>query len=113
MVGYVVLKCEEQAGLVFGRIFELIVLPGQGVVARHLLKQAVGFFEAAGADLIIYRLVGNRPYRKYLKESGFMYSGWLSRRARFIARSNTTRIFTPFLSDPANWFMQSGDSDAV
>jgi len=113
LLGYAVLKCEEQGGLVFGRIFELVVLPGQGAVARHLLHRAGEHFQRAGADLIIYRLLGNRAYNRYLRKGGFIRAGWLGSRARFIARPASPDIPVALLAAKENWFVQSGDSDAV
>ena len=113
ILGYTVLKCENQQGLIFGRIFELIAPISQEQVAQSLILRAVEFFNEEKADLVIYRMIGNKALRRILRKSGFIYSGIVSRRAHFIAHPNTPKVSETFLRDPEHWFVQTGDADTI
>ena len=113
ILGYTVLKCEKQQGLIFGRIFDLVVPLGQESIAHSLILKAIDFFKEEKADLVLHRMIGDEAYCKTLRKSGFIYSRFVSRRARFIARPTTPKISEIFLRDPRHWFVQAGDSDAM
>lgn len=112
ILGYTVLKCEKQRGLIFGRIFELVVPLEQQAVAQSLILKAVDFFKEHKADLVLFRLIANKVLYKTLRKSGFIYSRFMGGKAPFLARANTPEVSEKFLSDPEHWFVQTGDSDA-
>ncbi len=112
-LGYTVLKCEEQLELTVGRIFELVVIAGKKAIAQSLLLKAIEFFKEEKADIILYRLIGNKSLYGALRKSGFIYSRFASRKVRFIAHSNTAQIPEAFIKEPSYWFVQTGDSDAI
>ena len=113
ILGYTVLRCEKQFGLKVGRIFELVVPLRQEQVAQALILKAIEFFKEERVDLVIYRMIGSRAYHKVLRKGGFIYSHLASRNVRMIAHPNTSKISQAFLGDSRNWFLQTGDSDAI
>lgn len=113
ILGYTVLKCERQFGLKVGRIFELIVPLGQQAVAQSLIQKAIKFFREEKADFVVYRIIGNKAHCKAVSRCGFIYSRFISRKTRFVARPNTPKVPETFLRDPGHWFVQTGDSDAL
>jgi len=112
ILGYTVLKCEKQQGLIFGRIFELVAPMEQQAVAQSLILKAVEFFKEQKADLVLYRLIANKVLYKTLRKSGFIYSRFIGGKSPFIARANRPEVSEKFLRDPRHWFVQTGDSDA-
>jgi len=112
ILGYTVLKCEKQRGLIFGRIFELVVPLEQQAVAQSLILKAVEFSKEQKAHLVLYRVIANKVLYKTLRKSGFIYSRFIGGRAQFIARANTPEVSERFLRAPKHWFVQTGDSDA-
>ena len=113
ILGYTVLRCREEHGLIFGRIFELVTPLGQESISQSLVLKAIEFFKEEKADLVIYRMIGNEAYYKILRNSGFIYSRFASRKAHFIAHPNTPKISEASFRDPRYWLVQTGDSDAI
>jgi GNAT superfamily N-acetyltransferase len=111
--GYAVLKCENQQGLTFGRIHDLVVPAGQEKIARALIQKAVDFFEGEKADLVIYRMIASRQRYKTLRKSGLAPPRFISNKLRLVTRPNTTRFTGTFLRDSSHWFVQTGDFDPV
>jgi len=113
ILGYTVLRCKKQQGLIIGRIFELIVPLEQQAVAQSLLAKAIEFFKEEGADLALTYIIGNKIYGKTLRRSGFIFAPFINRELRFIVRMNTPETPETFLRNPERWFIQLGDSDLV
>jgi len=113
ILGYAVLKCEKQQGLIFGRIFELVVPLEQQAVAQSLIIKAIEFFKEEKADLILYRLIADKALCKTVRKSGFIFPRFTGNKVRFVARPNTPKISETFLKDRAHWFVQTGDSDTI
>ena len=111
--GYMVLKCEKQRGLVFGRIFDIVVPSDRQPVAQSLILKAIEFFKAERADLILYRMIGNKARYQALRKGGFISPPLVSGKAKFIVRINTPDMSGMFLRNPGYWFVQTGDSDAL
>jgi len=113
ILGYIILRCKELRGLVFGYIFDLLFPLDRQDIAQHLILRAVEHFKQEKADLIVYHMVGPKVYRKSFGRSGFIFSRFISRRFRFIARINTPNISETFVRNPRHWFIQIGDSDWI
>jgi GNAT superfamily N-acetyltransferase len=113
ILGYTVLRCQEQKRLVFGRIFELVVPSGHEEVAQALILKAIEFFKEKKADLVIYRMIANKTVGKTFRKSGFISLWSIGNRLRFVTCTNTPRISESFLKERSHWFIQTGDSDAI
>jgi hypothetical protein len=113
ILGYTVLRCQEQMGLVSGRIFELVVPLGHDEVAKSLILKAIEFFKEAKADLVLYRMIADKTVGKIFRKSGFISLWFIGNKLRFVARTNTPRISESFLRERSHWFIQTGDSDAI
>ena len=113
ILGYTVLRCQEQMGLASGRIFELVVPSGHEEIARALILKAMEFFNEKKADLILYRMIADKTIGKIFRKSGFISLWFIGNKLRFVARTNTPRISESFLRERSHWFIQTGDSDAI
>lgn len=113
ILGYMVLRCEKQQGLVIGRIFDLVVPLERQPVAQSLILKAIEFFKVERADLILYRMVGKKAQSQAFRKGGFIRLPLTGGKIQFIARVNTPQISEVFLRDPRYWFVQTGDSDAL
>ena len=113
ILGYMVIKCEKWRGLIFGRIFDLVVPLERQAVAQSLILTATEFLKEAGADLILYRMIGSKAQYKTIRKAGFMRLPLTNWKTRFIARINKHELSEIVLRDPRFWFVQTGDSDAL
>lgn len=108
--GYLVLEHKLQGVTKVSYIFDLIA---QSEESMHcLVSKAMDDCQQKRVDLILYSLIANKTYRRILKRSGFISLPFL-KGARFCAYSSSPRVPKEFLRDPKNWFVQTGDSDAV
>ena len=113
IMGYTVLRCEKQRGLLFGHIFEFVVPSGYELIAQSLILKAVDFFREEKADLVLYRMIADRTVFKTVRKSGFISLPFMGSKLRFVTRANTPKISEAFIRNRRNWFVQTGDSDAV
>ena len=113
MCGYMVLGCGEQWGLLFGYMVDFVVPLNKSKVAHCLVSKAIEKFNDDKVDLIFYQMIGNNMYRKIFRRNGFIFSRYISRRFRFIARVNTDKISEASIGDYKRWFVQQGDSDNI
>lgn len=108
--GYLVLGDSEKGDIKVSHIFDLLA-HSEGVM-KHLLFKAEEYCQKNDADIILYHLIANKVYNQALRKNGFLSLPFL-RGGYFCAYSSTSSISREFLSNPENWFVQLGDSDAV
>jgi hypothetical protein len=108
--GYIVLGDTMEGDISVSHIFDLVA-QSEGVM-NHLLFKAVENCRQNKVDLILYQLIANNAYHQALKKNGFLSLPFL-KGGYFCAHSSSSFIPKEFLSNPENWFVQIGDSDAV
>ncbi len=108
--GYLVLEHKVQSSVKVSHIFDLIAQSEE--IMHHLLSEAVENCQQNKVDLILYPLVANKTYHRVLKKNGFISLSFI-KGGRFCAYSSSPTIPKEFLSNPENWLVQLGDSDAV
>ncbi|MBN2074615.1 MAG: GNAT family N-acetyltransferase [Dehalococcoidales bacterium] len=113
ILGYMVLRCESQPGLTFGRIYDLVVPAGQQAVAHTLILKAIEYFKERKADLVIYRVIAGKSLIKTLKKCGFFTVPFTHQKTDFLIRTNTADFSEELFITPGYWFVQTGDSDAL
>jgi GNAT superfamily N-acetyltransferase len=113
VMGYSVLRCGQQLGLLFGNVFELVALWGHEPIAQALMLKAIEFFRDEKSDLILYRMIADKKMDRVVRKSGFLSLNFACKSIRFVARSNTPKISKAYLTNRAHWFVQTGDSDAI
>lgn len=111
--GYMVLGCRETRNLLSGYILDLVVPLNKIEILHCLVSRAIAEFKESGADIIFFTMIGDNRYYKILKRNGFIFSRFIIKRSRFIARVNTDKISKSYLEDSNHWFVQLGDSDFV
>ena len=83
------------------------------MIAHALMLKATEFFKGEKPDLILCRMIADKRLDRVVRKSGFLSLDIAGRRIRFVARSNTPKIPNEYLTNRANWFVQTGDSDAI
>ena len=108
--GYLVLRDTTERDIKVSHIFDLVAQSDK--VMNHLLFKAIENCRQNKVDLLLYHLIANKTYHQTLKKNGFLSLPFL-RGEYFCAYSRSLSIPQEFLSNPENWFVQSGDSDAA
>jgi GNAT superfamily N-acetyltransferase len=113
VMGYTVLRCGRQFGLLFGNVFELVTPSGHEPIAQALMLKAIEYFRGEKSDLILCRMIADKKLDRVVRKSGFLSLKFAGKSIRFVARSNTPKISKAYLTNRAHWFVQTGDSDAI
>lgn len=77
-----------------------------------LISTAIEESRQKGADFILYYSITNKTYQRILKKNGFISLPFIMGQYLCIYSSSPS-ISKEFLSNPQNWLIQPGDSDAV
>jgi GNAT superfamily N-acetyltransferase len=108
--GYIVLHYKIQNGVKRSTIFDVMATSEE--IVHCLISRAIAESRQKGMDVILYSSITNKTYHGILKKNGFMPLPFINS-GHFSIYSSSPSISKEFLSNPQNWLVQTGDSDAV
>ena len=108
--GYLVLHYRIQNSVKRSTIFDVIATSEE--IMHCLISKAMEESRQRGMDVVVYSSITNKTYQRILKRNGFMPLPFING-GYFSIYSSSPAISKEFLSNPQNWLVQTGDSDAV
>ncbi|HEY49169.1 MAG TPA: GNAT family N-acetyltransferase [Dehalococcoidia bacterium] len=108
IVGYIVLRCEQQNGMKQARIYDIVGQSEQ--VIHRLVAEAVERSRNEEADYVYCTMLASRAYLRAMRRNGFL-SAPFTNSIWFCAYSNAPPVSSAFIQNPQNWFIQLGDTD--
>jgi hypothetical protein len=113
ILGYIVFRSQKLQGTIVGRIYDLIVPQQHEGIAHQLVAKAIADFKQEKAACILYRYIAGGHMAQTLRRCGFFSLPFLGEKVRFISRALAPEIRAEELKNKKNWFIQTGDSDAL
>jgi hypothetical protein len=117
IVGYVVLRMAELAGVRSGLICDLMVEPGERGEAAGLLlvNEATKRFTSSGMALASSLMLEHTDEYRILRRAGYVPcpKKLAPQPFQLIARPTGENVTHEHLADPRNWFLTMADHDAV
>ena len=111
--GYIVFRCEKHAGAKVGRIFDLVTPSNEPAITRHLVIKAIEVFRQENVDFALYRLIAGKTLHAVIRRCGFFSFPFVGDDVHFIALDLSHGKYEQLIRDRCNWFVQTGDSDAL
>ena len=106
--GFIVLRYIEKS-YCGGYIVDFLHLPEKEDYASHLIDNALDHLRRNGADFVRCMLFKHNPYYQIFKEKGFIHNG----RSGMWTINISIDTLPQGLTNVSNWFLMSGDTDAI
>lgn len=109
LIGFIILRCNEEKGLKRGYIMDLWAEPEKKDILTALLALSMRFFRAEKVDLVTIWMLQHSPYyHLFTKYLFFKRTSDLI----VLTKSFHKDISNEFLSNPSNWYLTMGDCDS-
>ena len=107
VLGYIVLKLLERAGVKIGEIMDILALPEYENISGCLISTAAQHYRESEVEALYCQILRSNPYYQSLRRNGFI--PLRGRGLRLLAHATSAESPQNFISDSRNWFLTRGD----